>query len=400
MPDVDREQVAERLRQSEARYRQVVDSIGEVIFETDAQGRWLSLNRAWEAITGFPVADTLGQCWFDYVHPEDRQSALELFAALIARRRDPSRSEVRHLHGDGGFRWFEVFIRPTLGESDAVLGATGILADITARKVAETATERALAETRRLVQVRNDFLANMSHEIRTPAQRDSRAGAGRAPTPVRAVGAALFRADRGCRSAAARGGQRHPRFLEDRGRQAGPGASAFRSRPGDRPGVDAGRAPSLRQGTGLGPGRAGRSAADLVGRWLSAVSGAVEFARQRGEIHRARRSDAGGAARSRAERVRRNRVSRRGYRRRDDGRATGSAVSTVPAGRQLHHPAVRGHRLGFGHLQAAGGHDGGPARRGQPAGPGFGVRAADSPVAGRRDRQIDCGVAFGSPWSG
>ena len=168
MPDVDREQVAERLRQSEARYRQVVDSIGEVIFETDAQGRWLSLNRAWEAITGFPVADTLGQCWFDYVHPEDRQSALELFAALIARRRDPSRSEVRHLHGDGGFRWFEVFIRPTLGESDAVLGATGILADITARKVAETATERALAETRRLVQVRNDFLANMSHEIRTP----------------------------------------------------------------------------------------------------------------------------------------------------------------------------------------------------------------------------------------
>lgn len=164
----DRKRMADQLRQSEARYRQVVNNVKEVIFQTDVQGRWLFLNRAWEEITGFPVVDSLGQSLVDYLQADDRRYGAELFMALVAGQRNHCRCEVRFLCADGGFRWIEIFARPTLGADDAILGTAGTLADITARKIAEAATQRALAETRRLAQARSDFLANMSHEIRTP----------------------------------------------------------------------------------------------------------------------------------------------------------------------------------------------------------------------------------------
>ncbi|HRD66743.1 MAG TPA: PAS domain S-box protein [Candidatus Competibacter sp.] len=164
----DRKKMEDQLRQSEAQYRQVVDNVKEVIFQTDVAGHWLFLNRAWQEITGFSISDSLGQNFLDYVHPDDRGRNTELFVALTTGQRDHCRCEARFLCADGGFRWIEVFARLAPETDGKTLGVAGTLADVTARKVAEAATQRALVEARRLAQARSDFLANMSHEIRTP----------------------------------------------------------------------------------------------------------------------------------------------------------------------------------------------------------------------------------------
>ena len=53
---VTRAQAAgDALRDSEARYRTVVEDVREVIFRIDGNGRWMLLNRAWEELTGHPV---------------------------------------------------------------------------------------------------------------------------------------------------------------------------------------------------------------------------------------------------------------------------------------------------------------------------------------------------------
>src|SRR5207237_4430044 len=63
---------AEALRESEERYRSVVGEIDEVIFRTDADGRWIFLNPAWSKITGFGVEETLGSQAIDAVYADDR----------------------------------------------------------------------------------------------------------------------------------------------------------------------------------------------------------------------------------------------------------------------------------------------------------------------------------------
>jgi PAS domain S-box-containing protein len=60
------------LEESEARYREVLDHISEVIFRTDAQGRWTMLNPAWEELTGFTVKESLGRPVSEFVVAEDR----------------------------------------------------------------------------------------------------------------------------------------------------------------------------------------------------------------------------------------------------------------------------------------------------------------------------------------
>ena len=121
------------LRESEARYRSVVDTVKEVIFQTDAQGLWTFLNPAWSEITGFAVAESLGTLFLNYVHPDDRQRNLELFEPLIRREKDYCCHEIRYLHRDGGFRWIEVFARLILDQEGGSIGTSGTLNDITER---------------------------------------------------------------------------------------------------------------------------------------------------------------------------------------------------------------------------------------------------------------------------
>ena len=58
------------------------DLAAEWKFQTDAAGRWVFLNRAWEEITGFPVMGTLETNFLDYIHPEDRPAVETAFARL------------------------------------------------------------------------------------------------------------------------------------------------------------------------------------------------------------------------------------------------------------------------------------------------------------------------------
>ena len=74
--DVSRErQTSAALQRSEKRYREIVESVHEVIGQTDARGRWTFLNPAWEALPGLSVAESLGQDSITFVHPEDRAAA-------------------------------------------------------------------------------------------------------------------------------------------------------------------------------------------------------------------------------------------------------------------------------------------------------------------------------------
>ncbi len=133
----ERKRLDEALIASEQSYQTVVENVTEVIFQTDTEGLWMFLNKAWEEITGFSVEESLGQLFLNYVHPDDRQRNMELFAPLINREKDYCRHEIRYLTKDGGFRWIEVYARLGMNDKGEISGTYGTLQDITERKWAQ-----------------------------------------------------------------------------------------------------------------------------------------------------------------------------------------------------------------------------------------------------------------------
>jgi PAS domain S-box-containing protein len=167
--DVTAQREAEAaLRVSEQRYRSVVESVIEIVFQTDMEGRWTYLNPAWEAVTQHPLDEALGRRAFDFLHPEDRIRMAELFAPLLDRRVNTVESELRYVTRDGEVRWVAIRASPSLDADGQISGIAGILSDVTERKLA--AEQLALARDQALAAARSksEFLANMSHEIRTP----------------------------------------------------------------------------------------------------------------------------------------------------------------------------------------------------------------------------------------
>ncbi|RKH65668.1 PAS domain S-box protein [Corallococcus aberystwythensis] len=127
---------------TERRFRQVIDTLQEVVFQTDLERQWVFLNPAWTEVTGFPVEESLGRSALDFVHPDDQERTLEVCKTLLTGEREFVQHEVRYLTRDGGFRWVDVFARVTFDETGTLVGMAGTLNDITERKRTSDALAR------------------------------------------------------------------------------------------------------------------------------------------------------------------------------------------------------------------------------------------------------------------
>lgn len=164
----ERKRNEEALRQSEQKYRSVVDTVKEVIFQTDVAGLWTFLNPAWTEITGFTIAESIGTNFFDYIHPDDRQLSFERLQPLIEYQEEDCRYEIRYLTKHGGFRWVEAFVQVILNAEGKITGTSGTLHDITERKQAEAEIRKALEIEKELSDLKSRFVTMASHEFRTP----------------------------------------------------------------------------------------------------------------------------------------------------------------------------------------------------------------------------------------
>lgn len=134
----DREQA---LRESQSNYREVVNSVKEVIFQTNAAGEWIFLNATWTEIIGVEIARALGRPMTDFLVEEDRPRALLEMAKLQRGEALDCRFEVRYRQRDGSLGWFDVAQRVRLDATGEFAGMSGTLDDITEQKRAEEKIE-------------------------------------------------------------------------------------------------------------------------------------------------------------------------------------------------------------------------------------------------------------------
>ncbi len=57
----------QQLKDQRRDYQSMVESLSEVVFKTDTEGRWLFLNPSWTTLTGFEIQESLGQNKLQYI---------------------------------------------------------------------------------------------------------------------------------------------------------------------------------------------------------------------------------------------------------------------------------------------------------------------------------------------
>ncbi len=148
----------EALKKSEEKYRSVVENIREVIFRTDAEGRYTFLNPAWEDVTGFTVEESLGKSYLEFIHPEDLQRNPEDFEQMGNHEGDYTGYQARFQAKDGSPREVEIQFRERFDEKGNLTSTSGTLDDITERKKAERDLQESEQRFRSLVQNASDLI--------------------------------------------------------------------------------------------------------------------------------------------------------------------------------------------------------------------------------------------------
>lgn len=143
-----RRKAEDALRQSERRFRQVVEHIREVFWLTNPEKtRMLYISPGYEEIWGRTCASLYAapKDWLEAIHPEDRERVLE--AALTKQLAGEYSEEYRIVRPDGSVRWIWDRAFPIHDESGDVYRIAGTAEDITDRKRTELALESMVRQT-------------------------------------------------------------------------------------------------------------------------------------------------------------------------------------------------------------------------------------------------------------
>ncbi|MDQ3038585.1 MAG: EAL domain-containing protein, partial [Pseudomonadota bacterium] len=130
---VQREDLARALRANEARFRSIVETSKDWIWEMDPQGRQTYANAAVESVLGYSPKELLGKDSLVHLLPEDRAEVERLMPGLMARKLPWHNWPLRWRHRDGSVRTLVSNATPMLDDAGELTGYRGIDHDITER---------------------------------------------------------------------------------------------------------------------------------------------------------------------------------------------------------------------------------------------------------------------------
>lgn len=166
MSDItERKRVEEALRQSEQKYRTLVENIPQTIFYKDRKLAYISCNENYARDLKIKPNEITGKTDYDF-YPKDLAEKYRADDRRIIDSDKPEIIEEKYIE-DGKDRFVETHKTTVKDDKGDVIGVLGIFRDITERK--QTQRLEAEAEAAKLAnQVKSEFLASMSHELRTP----------------------------------------------------------------------------------------------------------------------------------------------------------------------------------------------------------------------------------------
>ena len=147
-----RELLNQTARRADRENRVIIDSVSDIIFETDVDGKILFLNAQWPKITGFEAEQSLGLELFKILHPQDQHEVRDEFQSLVYGRINSFRKFTRLRTSDGTFRAAELSVSIINQDDERSKRLVGTFTDVEERRRAERALSEAERKYRNIVQ--------------------------------------------------------------------------------------------------------------------------------------------------------------------------------------------------------------------------------------------------------
>ncbi|MFZ1429699.1 MAG: PAS domain S-box protein [Geminicoccaceae bacterium] len=158
--DVTEQQKAEAaIRESELRYRALVETQTEFVTRSTRDGKLLFVNEAYSRYHGVPRETMLSPAWndWDFIAPEDRDRHLNEVAELTLDA--PTRMfDLRTILPDGSQHWEQWVSTGIFDSTGALIEFQAVGRDVTKQKQAELALKESEARYRALVETQTEFV--------------------------------------------------------------------------------------------------------------------------------------------------------------------------------------------------------------------------------------------------
>ena len=132
---------AEGLKESEEKYRSLVEATSDWIWEVDIEGVYTYTNSKIKDILGYEPEEILGKTPFDFMLPDEQKRLTEWFKDTLESHKPFEEIENTNLHKDGRQILLETSGVPIFDTDGNLSGYRGIDRNITRRKLAEVALQ-------------------------------------------------------------------------------------------------------------------------------------------------------------------------------------------------------------------------------------------------------------------
>jgi PAS domain S-box-containing protein len=149
-----------RARTSESQLRSLVETMPQLSWIADPNGKTTFRNKRWQEYSGLTLEDPADERWQATLDPETVEDVKRLWIEALSTKK-PYEVEGRFRRADGESRWFLVRASALFDDTGSVSAWMGTCTDIHDQRMQRE-------ETLRTARMKDEFLATVSHELRTP----------------------------------------------------------------------------------------------------------------------------------------------------------------------------------------------------------------------------------------
>ncbi len=133
----EREALLRRVRESEGRFRMVVEHSSDLLLHLSPEGRFKFVSPSVQQLVGFAPTDMIGRDSRDFVAEEDREGAWAAHLATLKRPGTITTFSYRGIVADGSTRWFESAAQALVDEDGKTEGVLSVARDVSVARARE-----------------------------------------------------------------------------------------------------------------------------------------------------------------------------------------------------------------------------------------------------------------------
>lgn len=149
----ERTEAAEKVRNTEKRYKTLIEKSTDVITLSDNQGNYSFVTPSIKRVLGYSPEEFTKKSGFEMMHPDEIPSISEKFQELLATPGKSLTIEIRGRHKNTSWRWIEAT-------------ATNLLHDPSVNAI--VSNFRDITDRKNLERQKDEFMGIVSHELKTP----------------------------------------------------------------------------------------------------------------------------------------------------------------------------------------------------------------------------------------